>query len=118
MAFVLVGEAACRLLPVSSATLSGYHVDPQILTYPPRHEWTSAFGWDLRNPQRLKSNNFGFVADHDFVRNLNAVALVGDSFVEAGMLAAEDRPAAQLEQRLGAGRPVYALGGPADRGAG
>ena len=111
-AFVLGCELLCRLLPVSSSTETGYYIDPQILTYPPRHHWTASRGWDLRNPQRLQSNNFGFVAERDFVRDENAVALIGDSFVEAGMLDADKRPAVQLERALGSRRPVYAMGGP------
>ena len=57
-------------------------------------------------------NNFGFAAQHDFMWNPNAVALVGDSFVEASMLALNDRPAAQLEAALQGRREVYALGSP------
>lgn len=109
--FVLACEVVLQVLPVSSATLTGYHADPQILTYPPAHRWRVATGWDLRNARSLQSNNIGFVAERDFTRDPNAVALVGDSFVEASMLAAADRPGAQLEAAL-AGRPVYAMGGP------
>jgi hypothetical protein len=39
------------------------------------------------------------------------VALIGDSYVEASMLAAQDRPGAQLERQLG-GRAVFPLGTP------
>jgi hypothetical protein len=60
----------------------------------------------------LRSNNFGFVADHDFARDETAVALIGDSFVEGSMLRAPDRLAAQLERVLGGRRAVYALGMP------
>jgi hypothetical protein len=110
-AFVVCLEAVLRVLPVSTATRTGYHVAPSLLTYPPHHQWRVATGWDLRNPQMLTSNNFGFVADHDFVPDANAVALIGDSYVEASMLDARNRPGAQLERELG-GVPVYAMGGP------
>ena len=116
IAAVLGVAAACelllRLLPVSSATLTGYYVDPAILSYPPGHRWTTASGWDLRNSQRLRANNMGFVANHDFVPDASAVALIGDSFVEASMLDAGDRPDAQLERALANARRVYAMGGP------
>ena len=104
-------ELLFRILPVSSSTATGYYTDPLILTYPPHHRWTTATGWDLRNARKLEANNLGYVAGHDFEINENAVALVGDSFVEASMLAAEDRPGEQLERELGA-RPVYAVGSP------
>lgn len=111
-AFVLACELVMRALPVSSSTETGYHFDDKVLTYPAHHEWQAATGWDLRNAQEMRSNNFGFVADRDFVFGENAVALIGDSYVEASMLAPRDRPGAQLESALGGQRPVYALGGP------
>lgn len=111
VAVLLVLELLCRLLPVSTSTAAGYYVDPLILSYPPHHRWTTSTGWDLRNPQHMESNNFGFVSSHDFVHNEEAVALIGDSFVEASMLDPADRPGAQLERALRS-RPVYALGAP------
>ncbi|WP_169261496.1 hypothetical protein [Aromatoleum diolicum] len=110
-AFLIACEIVLHALPVSSATETGYYSDPLIITYPPGHQWTTATGWDLRNAQRNRSNNAGFLADRDFVYEERAVALVGDSYVEASMLAAADRPGAQLERSLG-DRPVYAMGGP------
>jgi hypothetical protein len=112
LATLLFVEALLRVLPVSSATMTGYRFDPEILVYPPHHEWQMATGWDLRNPQHLRSNNAGFAAERDFLPNPDAVALVGDSYVEASMLAAADRPAVQFERALAGTRPVYGLGGP------
>lgn len=109
--FLLLLELLFRVLPVSTSTETGYYIDPLILTYPAHHRWTDATGWDLRNAQRLESNNYGYVANRDFVRNENAVALIGDSFIEASMLTAADRPGAQLERALGS-RPVFAMGNP------
>lgn len=109
---VVAAEIALRLLPVSTATMTGYYHDADVLTYPAHHRWRVATGWDLRNAQTLTSNNWGFAAERDFVPDPNAVALIGDSYVEASMLAAADRPAAQLERLLGGKRPVYALGSP------
>lgn len=104
-------EVVFRVLPVSTSTNTGYYTDPMILNYPAGHRWTVATGWDLRNAQRLTANNYGYVAHRDFEYNPNAVALIGDSFVEASMLDAEDRPGVQLERALGS-RPVYAMGAP------
>lgn len=109
--FLLLLEIFFQLLPVSTSTETGYYIDPLILSYPPYHHWTTSTGWDLRNVQHLESNNLGYVANRDFERNANAVALIGDSFVEASMLPASDRPGAQLERALG-GRPVFAMGNP------
>lgn len=112
LAALLVAEMMCRILPVSTASFTDYHVDPMIVTAPPQHRWWVSTGWDLRNARQLAANNLGFVADQDFAANSNALALVGDSYVEAGMLEPNDRPAAQLSRRLPGQRPVYALGGP------
>ena len=110
--FLIAAEALFRILPVSTATLTGYRIDPAILNYPPHHTWRSATGWDLRNAQTLRSNNLGFVSDHDFIPDSAAVALIGDSFVEASMLPASERPGPQLERQLGGARAIYAMGGP------
>lgn len=110
---MLVGvELLLRALPVSTATHTGYHIHPNILTSPPHHRWTMATGWDLRDVQHMRANNFGFAAERDFLPGSVAIGLVGDSYVEASMLPWSERPAAQLERALGGQRPVYALGGP------
>lgn len=112
VATLLAAEALLRALPVSTATKAGYYFDPDVLTYPARHEWTVSTGWDLRNSQRLFSNNLGFVSSLDFMADPTAIGLIGDSYVEASMLNEPDRPAAQLQTLLGNTRNVYALGSP------
>ncbi len=108
---LLILEIVFRLLPVSTATRTGYHVHPLILTYPPHHCFTVSTGWDLKNAQRHCANNHGFLSENDFSFDPKAIALIGDSFVEANMLPAKERLDAQIETRLG-GRSVYAMGGP------
>lgn len=110
LAFLLIAEALCRVLPVSSQTQADYYIDPQILTYAPDLPWRYATGWDLRHPQQLRTNGHGFVSGHAFVRDPRAVVLVGDSYVEAASLDAASRPEAQIERALGGQRPVYAMG--------
>jgi len=112
---LLAFELALRLLPVSTATMTGYHVDPMIIGYPPGHQWVVSTGWDLRNAQRLRANNLGFAADADFGPDPSAIGLIGDSYVEASMLESGSRPATQLAHALrsaGHARPVYGMGGP------
>ena len=109
---LLVAELVLQVLPVSTATQTGYYRDPDLLTYPSHHQWTTSTGWDLRNVQRLQSNAWGFVATREFVPDSQAVALIGDSYVEASMLDVASRPAGQLEKALNATRPVYAMGSP------
>lgn len=112
LCFTTGAELLFRALPVATATETGYYVDPLIRSYPARHHWMAATGWDLRNPQRLEANNVGFLSRHEFVRDTSAVALIGDSYVEASMLPALDRLDRQLEESLGSNRKVYAVGAP------
>lgn len=104
-------EIALRVLPGPTATLTGYYFDPLLRTYPAHHKWWTASGWDLRNARHMESNNFGFATSRDFDRNESAVALIGDSFVEASALPEADGLGSQLESRL-EGRPVFAMGVP------
>lgn len=108
---LLVAEALLRLLPVSSATHTGYHLDPHILAYPAQLRFTNAAGWDLRDAQTYTTNNLGFVAHRDFLPDPKAVAVIGDSHIEQNYLPMALRLDTQLEQRL-AGRPVYGMGVP------
>ena len=108
---VVALELVFRLLPVSTSTQVGYDIDPLILTYPPHHEFTTATGWDLRNAYHHRSNNYGFLTSRDFVPDPRAIALIGDSYVEASMLPEADRLGGQLQQRVPS-RPVYVLAGP------
>lgn len=104
-------EGSLRLLPVSTSTATGYYFDPMILTYPARHQFTVSTGWNLQNAHTHRANNFGFLAAHDFVANPEAIAVIGDSFVESSMLAQHDRFDSQLESQL-KDRVVYSMGGP------
>ncbi len=104
-------EGALRLLPVSSATLVGHYIDPAIKTYPAHHRFTVATGWDLKNAQRHLTNNLGFVDTRDFTPDPQAIAVIGDSFVEANMLPPAQRIGPQLEALLH-GPAVYSMGVP------
>ncbi|EHR73437.1 hypothetical protein BurJ1DRAFT_4651 [Burkholderiales bacterium JOSHI_001] len=112
LACALVFEGLFQLLPVSGSSATGYHLDELVLSYPPHHHFRSSSGWDLRHPQRLQANNAGFVTDTDFQPDPQAVAFIGDSFIEASALDEADRPAARLRHQMGGRRAVYALGAP------
>lgn len=108
---VVLLEGVFRLLPVSTATRTGYYINQNILTYPAKHCFTTSTGWDLRSPQRHCANNYGFIANKDFRYDPDAIILVGDSFVEANMLPVHEGLAAQIESKL-KDKAVFALGGP------
>lgn len=111
VAVLILLEILFRILPVSTTTRTGYYIHPLIITYPAHHCFTMATGWDLRNSQHSCANNYGFLADRDFVHDPQAIALIGDSFVEANMLPAQRRLGAQLQARL-PDKAIYAMGGP------
>ena len=104
-------EVGLRVLPTSTYTDTGYHIDPLIITYRPHHQFRSSWGWNFRDPLDHEANNLGFLSSRDFLPDSAAVAVVGDSFVDASMLPEAERVAARLQSALG-GRPVYAMGGP------
>jgi len=112
LTFLVGGELVFRVLPVSTATETDYYTDPQVRTYPAGHRWHTATGWDLRRAQPMRANNAGFAAEHDFQRDERAIALIGDSYIEASMLPMQQRLAHQVEQALGGQRKVYAMGNP------
>ena len=105
-------EVALRVLPSPTATRDNRpSLDPVVLTYPANHEWMTASGWDLRNSlsdekQQLRLRDAAAIQHY-----LTAVALIGDSFVEASSLREDEGPAPQLESLLNE-RPVYAMGVP------
>ena len=105
-------EAALRLLPVSTATMTGYHHDPDLLTYPSHRAWRVSTGWDLRNPQRLAATTGASSPIATSFPTRTAVALIGDSYVEASMLDTPERPAAQLAALLGPAAPRVCDGQP------
>ena len=108
---LIAAEILLRFLPVSTSTETGYYISPSIITYPAHHQFVMATGWNLSNAHHHQSNNYGFLTHHDFLPNANAIALIGDSFVEANMLTEDERLNTQLENKLG-NRAVYAFGGP------
>lgn len=108
---VMALEIVLRVLPTSTYTDTGYHIDPLIITYRPHHRFRSSWGWNFRDPVEHQANNLGFLSTRDFLPDSNALAMIGDSFVDASMLPESERVATKLQTAIG-GRPVYAMGGP------
>ena len=107
---MLALEVVLRVLPTSTYTDTGYYIDPLIITYRPHHRFRSSWGWNIRDPVSHQTNNLGFLSARDFVPDSAALALIGDSFVDAAMLREADRVGTKLQTVLE--RPVYAMGGP------
>ena len=93
-------EGTLRLLPV----VGGVHrADPQSPNASARlvghRDYTSSMGWDLRHVVHGRTNSMGFLSPLEYTPGHRAVALLGDSFVEAQMLRFDESLAGQLESR-------------------
>jgi hypothetical protein len=80
-------ELVLRMLPI----VSGVHRhNPQSPAASARllahRDYTWSLGWDLRHVVRGRTNAMGFPSPHEYTPDKHAVALLGDSFVEALML--------------------------------
>jgi hypothetical protein len=111
VAVLVAAELVLQALPVSTATQSGNYVADFMRTYAPNRAYVASADWDLKHPQKMWSNNFGFASRTDFRRDANAVAIIGDSFVEGSAVEEPKRVTAQLQTLLN-GRPVYMMGVP------
>src|SRR3954468_9690541 len=88
VALLLVFEGLLHLAPTakglhranpSSAAASARLVRDQTYTF--------SMGWDLRHVVQGRTNSMGFIAPHEYARDVRALALIGDSFAEGEMLA-------------------------------
>ncbi len=110
-AMLIAAEVLLQVLPVSTATQMGHHTADFMRTYAPNRSFRASAEWDLKHPQEMWSNNYGFATHTDFKANANAVAMIGDSFVEGSALDEPKRLAPQLQSLLN-DRPVYAMAVP------
>ena len=104
-------EGTLRLLPV----IGGVHrADPQSPSASARavahRDYTSSMGWDMRHVVYGRTNGMGFLSPHEYTPARRAVALLGDSFVEAQMLRYDESLAGQLEARWGGRVHPYNFG--------
>lgn len=108
---VMALEGLLRVLPTSTYSDTGYYIDPLIITYRPHHRFRSSWGWDFSQVVEHRANNLGFLSTREFTPNSDALAVIGDSFVDASMLPDAERVGTHLEHEIG-GRAVYTMGGP------
>src|SRR3954447_26981693 len=95
---LLLAEGLLRLLPVTNGVHRqnprGSASSARLLASRP---YTWSMGWDLRFPTRGRTNAMGFISPHEYTDGNRAVALFGDSFVEAQMLPYAESLAGQLD---------------------
>ena len=109
----LVLEGVFRLLPVNEG-LRGLSVDEQnpVFRFTPHRESVYSRGWNFSIVNRVRTNNYGFINDHDYNPALTTplLAVIGDSFVEAVMVPFAQTGVARLAHAVGATGRVYGVG--------
>src|SRR5262245_34479402 len=106
LALVAVLEATLSILPIVAGVhrqspRSGGSSSARLVA---NHRYTWSMGWDLRHVVQGRTNAMGFISPYDYSTDEKpAVALLGDSFVEAQMLAYDESLAGRLDARLGGG---------------
>lgn len=105
-------EGTLRFLPVSTATGTMIVDDLNpIIRYAPNQEYTYAKGWRFAIQNKGRINNYGFVNNQDYSRDIREpLVVVGDSYVEAMMVPYESTVQGRLADTLGDRRQVYSIG--------
>ena len=110
---LLAAEIVLRFLPVSTGlrSMPVTAADP-VLHFTPNRPFVNSLGWNLHNVVHGRVNNAGFVNDQDYVRDgPPLIAVIGNSFIEAQMVAypqtLQGRLAAALKDKF----RVYSFAG-------
>ena len=113
LALALLMEIVLRWLPVNEG-LRGLSVDEQNPVYrlAAHREAVYSRGWNFSIVNRIRTNNYGFVNDHDYDPSANTplLAVIGDSFVEAVMVPFPQTGVARLGNAVGSAGRVYGFG--------
>src|SRR5436305_9409787 len=110
---LLVAEVALRFLPVSTGlrSMPVTAADP-VLHFTPNRRFTNSLGWTMHNVVHGRVNNAGFVNDQDYVRDgPPLIAVIGDSFIEAQMVAYPETLQGRLAVALKDKFRVYSFAG-------
>jgi hypothetical protein len=104
-------EIVLRFLPVSTGLRSmPVTASDAVLHFTPDWHFTNSLGWNMHNVVRGRVNNAGFVNDQDYVRDgPPLIAVVGDSFIEAQMVAYPQTLQGRLAAALAPNMRVYSF---------
>lgn len=114
LAFMLLflAELVCRLLPVNQGlrTQPVNEANP-VYRFEANRSSIWSRGWDFSITNKVHVNNVGFVNDQDYTiegaRPL--LAVVGDSYIEAGMVPYRETVQGRLAEALGSSGRVYSF---------
>jgi len=112
LVLLLAHELVLRFLPVATApdVQPPTAADP-IQRYQPNQSFTWSLGWNFYLVVHGKTNAQGFVSDYDYDRNAAtpAVAVIGDSMVEALMVPFAETLTARLQTAFAGKARAYAI---------
>ncbi len=105
-------ELVCRLLPVNQGlrTRPVNEANP-VYRFEENRTSTWSRGWDFAITNTVHVNNAGFVNDQDYFREgaRPLLAVVGDSYVEAGMVPYRETVQGRLAEALGSSGRAYSF---------
>lgn len=107
---LVVAEIALRFLPVNEG-LRAQPVDAAnpVFRFEPNRTSIWSEGWNFESINRVRVNNDGFVNNKDYDPGASTplLAIVGDSYIEAGMVPFSQTVAGRLQMDLGDSARVY-----------
>lgn len=111
--FALVSaETVFRLLPVNDGLMAmPVHADAPIFQFSPDRDVTWSRDWNFSIVNRIHVNNAGYVNEQDYVRDGRPLlAIVGDSYIEAAMVAPGETLHGRTAKAVGDTGRVYSFG--------
>lgn len=108
---VIVAELVLRGLPVTMGLYRTHeHASWPLNAYGPHQNYSYSMTWQMANPHRGKTNNYGQIAPFDYSPDSHPVVTIGDSFIEAQMNDYSDTLQGELGRLLGKQQAVYGFG--------
>src|SRR5262245_20909138 len=112
VACLALAEIALRLLPVATGLRSvAVTTDQPIFHFTPDRPFVYSRDWDLAMVNRGRVNNAGFINDQEYRKDDDTplLAIVGDSMIEAQMVAYPDTLQGRLAKALEGRLRVYSF---------
>lgn len=113
LAPLLLAEGILRFLPVHTGLReAAVNAEDPVLHFEPNREFTYSKGWSLALARTGRTNNVGYVNDQDYAPGgpRPLIAVIGDSFIEAQMVAQRDTLQGRLQRHLAGQARVYSFG--------
>lgn len=109
--FLILAEIGLRFLPVNEGLrLMPVNEKNPVFRFTPNRTATWSEGWDFKIVNKVHANNDGFVnnLDYDPSQRSPLLAIIGDSFIEAGIVPYEQTTQGRLARQVKNGR-VYSF---------